>query len=103
MCYVNDQFLVDLLVWYHLAWMGETVRRADRRIQLLQDKASCYALHDRRTLLEIIGELLSGIVDRYTHLAERGQVDRHDLIEEAGEQEPAGMGEPPAAEHQHPE
>ena len=75
MYYVNDQFLVDLLVWYHLAWMGETVRRADRRIQLLQDKAACYALHDRRTLLEIIGELLSGIIDRYGNLAERGQVE----------------------------
>ncbi len=75
MCYVNDQFLVDLLVWYHLAWMGETVRRNDRRIRLLQDKASCYALHDRRTLLEIMGELLSGITDRYGNLAERGQVE----------------------------
>ena len=38
--YINDQYLVDLLVWYHLAWLGETVRRDDSRAQLLIDKAS---------------------------------------------------------------
>ncbi|MCK5383075.1 MAG: glycoside hydrolase, partial [Gammaproteobacteria bacterium] len=27
MLYVGDQFITDLLVWYHLSWMGETVRR----------------------------------------------------------------------------
>ena len=25
--YLSNQFLADLLVWYHLAWLGETVRR----------------------------------------------------------------------------
>ena len=27
--YASDQFIHDLAVWYHLAWLGETVRRAD--------------------------------------------------------------------------
>ena len=75
MLYVNDQFLVDLLVWYHLAWMGETVRREDARIKGLLKKASGYTLHDRRELLAVIGELLAGINGRYAALARRGQVE----------------------------
>src|SRR5690606_30973787 len=30
--YINEQFLSDLLVWYHLGWLGETVRRDDKAI-----------------------------------------------------------------------
>ena len=73
--YINDQYLVDLLVWYHLAWLGETVRRDDSRAQLLIDKASGYTLHDRRTLLEIIGGLIGGVIPRYKTLAETGRVE----------------------------
>ena len=75
MLYVNDQYLVDLLVWYHLAWMGETVRRGDARIKALLKKASGFSLHDRRELLAVIGELLRGLRGRYTALAQRGQIE----------------------------
>ena len=32
MRYLNNQYLVDLVVWYHLAWLGETVQREDKRV-----------------------------------------------------------------------
>jgi alpha-amylase/alpha-mannosidase (GH57 family) len=73
--YLSNQFLADLLMWYHLAWLGETVRRGDLRVKRLLDKESGYTLHDRRELLGVIGELLSGVVTRYRNLAERGQVE----------------------------
>ena len=73
--YLSDQFLVDLLVWYHLAWLGETVRRNDVRVQQLMDKGANFTLHDRRSLMSIIGELLSGLIDRYARLAEQGKVE----------------------------
>ncbi len=73
--YLSNQFLADLLTWYHLAWLGETVRRNDARVQRLLDKGSGYTLHDRRELLAVIGELLSNVIPRYRHLAERGQVE----------------------------
>ncbi|HEU5339377.1 MAG TPA: glycoside hydrolase family 57 protein [Sulfuricaulis sp.] len=73
--YLSNQFLADLLVWYHLAWLGETVRRGDVRIRRLLDKASSYSLHDRRELLTVIGELLSNVIPRYQQLAARGQVE----------------------------
>jgi alpha-amylase/alpha-mannosidase (GH57 family) len=73
--YLSDQFLVDLLVWYHLAWLGETVRRQDARVQALIEQEGGYSLHDRRLLLTVIGELLSGVLGRYRALAEQGRVE----------------------------
>jgi alpha-amylase/alpha-mannosidase (GH57 family) len=75
MLYVSDQFITDLLVWYHLAWMGETVRRNNDLIQQLMEKGTGFTLHDRRQLLKLIGELLSSVIDRYRKLAENGQVE----------------------------
>ncbi len=71
----DEHILADLLVWYHLAWLGETVRREDKRIKGLVDKADKYTFNDRRQVLEVIGELLSGLIGRYARLAERGQVE----------------------------
>ncbi len=73
--YVSDQFVADLLMWYHLAWLGETVRREDARVKTLLDKGQVFSLHDRRELLGIIGDLLRDIIPRYRALAERGQVE----------------------------
>ncbi|MDH5573225.1 MAG: glycoside hydrolase family 57 protein, partial [Gammaproteobacteria bacterium] len=75
MRYINNQYLVDLMVWYHLAWLGETVHREDLRVKHMLEKKSGYTLHERRELLTIIGEQLSGVIDRYAVLARRGQVE----------------------------
>jgi alpha-amylase/alpha-mannosidase (GH57 family) len=73
--YVNDQFLADLLVWYHLAWMGESVRVNDVRIKSLEKKGRGFTPDDRRRLIEVIGEELSGLVGRYRRLAQEGRVE----------------------------
>jgi len=73
--YLSDQFLVDLLVWYHLTWIGEVVHQTDTRVQALIEKGQDFSLHDRRILLELIGELLASIIPRYRRLAERGQIE----------------------------
>ena len=73
--YMSGQFFADLLMWYHLAWLGETVRRSDARIKHLIDKETGYTLHDRRELLAVIGEQLESITPRYARLADRGQVE----------------------------
>lgn len=73
--YLSDQYLSDLLVWYHLGWMAETVRRSDLRVQRLQDKGGNFSIHERRELLALIGELLESVLPRYRALARRGQVE----------------------------
>ena len=73
--YLNDQYLADLLVWYHLAWMGEHVRVNDVRICSLEKKRIGFTAEDRRRLVEVIGEQLAGVIDRYRRLAEQGRVE----------------------------
>lgn len=73
--YWTDQFLVDLLVWYHLAWMGESIRKSDTRVQALIKKGHGFLYQDRRILVEVISELLAGLIHRYRELAHRGQVE----------------------------
>jgi alpha-amylase/alpha-mannosidase (GH57 family) len=75
MLYIGDQFITDLLVWYHLAWMGETVRRNNELIQQLMKKGTGFTQHDCRELLKQIGELLSSVIDRYRELAEHGRIE----------------------------
>ncbi|MBT3203455.1 MAG: glycoside hydrolase [Gammaproteobacteria bacterium] len=67
--YYDDQFIADLLVWYHLSWMAETERRKDKRIKALMDKGSLYSIHDRRVMIEIIHGMTSTVIDRYKKLA----------------------------------
>jgi alpha-amylase/alpha-mannosidase (GH57 family) len=73
--YANQQYYTDLVMWYHLAWLGETVRRQDARVQTLMEKARHFDHADRQQLLQIIGELLSSIIPRYQALAKSGQVE----------------------------
>ncbi len=75
LAYLSDQYLADLLVWYHLAWLGETVRQGDTRAKRLMAKLHGYTLEDRRELLVLIGELLAGVVPRYRKLAEERRVE----------------------------
>ncbi len=75
LCYVNSQFIIDMLVWYHLAWMGETVKLSDNRIKFLTEKGMNYTLHERLEILEIIGDLLSSVIYRYKALVKKRQIE----------------------------
>ncbi len=73
--YVADQFLYDLSVWYHLAWMGESVRRSDARVARLSAKARDFDAVDRRQLLTLVGELLDGVLPRFRALSDAGKCE----------------------------
>jgi len=73
--WASDALIHDLAVWFHLAWMGETVRSADARVAALSGQASGFTPAQRRQLLELIGELLTGIIPRYRRLRESGQCE----------------------------
>jgi alpha-amylase/alpha-mannosidase (GH57 family) len=73
--YASEQFIHDLAVWYHLAWLGETVRRSDPLVARLTDRGRNFSAADRRDLLALIGSLVADIVPRYRRLAERGQCE----------------------------
>ncbi len=73
--YASDQFIHDLAVWYHLAWMGETVRRTDPLVSRLTEQGRGFTTEQRRDLLKLIGTLLTNLVPRYRKLSEQGQCE----------------------------
>jgi alpha-amylase/alpha-mannosidase (GH57 family) len=74
LAYLNEEFFRDLLFWYHLSWLGHSVKQQDKIMQLL-DKAGQFTAEDRTTLLRVILECVAGIIPRYRALAERGQIE----------------------------
>lgn len=73
--YMNSQFISDLLAWYHLAWMGESVKLTDVRVKRLIAKGSGYTWHERIEIVEVIGEQLSTAICRYMALARKGRIE----------------------------
>jgi alpha-amylase/alpha-mannosidase (GH57 family) len=73
--YASDQLVHDLAVWYHLAWLGETVRRTDPLVAELTERGRDFSAAQRRELLALVGELVGQVLPRYRRLAERGQCE----------------------------
>jgi alpha-amylase/alpha-mannosidase (GH57 family) len=73
--YLSDQYVADLLTWYHLAWCGESVRREHVIVASLMSKGQDFSFEDRKQLFDLIGQLVSGIIPRYRKLAESGQIE----------------------------
>ena len=72
--YLNDQFFLDLLTWYHIAWLGYSVKQLPI-VQGLINKGKGFTADDRNELISIFAESLSGLIGRYRKLAEREQVE----------------------------
>jgi alpha-amylase/alpha-mannosidase (GH57 family) len=72
--YLSDQFFLDLLTWYHLAWMGQSLQDLPI-IQRLLQQGNEFSVADRRDLLGVIRDCLANLIPRYRKLAERGQVE----------------------------
>jgi alpha-amylase/alpha-mannosidase (GH57 family) len=73
--YFSEQYFSDILVWYHLVWVAETVRKTDTRVKALMEHARHFSIHDRHLLIELIHELISGVIGRYRHLADTGRIE----------------------------
>jgi alpha-amylase/alpha-mannosidase (GH57 family) len=73
--YASDQFMHDLAVWYHLAWLGETVRRSDPLVAALTAQGRAFTLANRRELLALVGRLVGSIIPRFRALSDAGQCE----------------------------
>lgn len=73
--YLSTQYFADLVTWYHLVWTGETVRRRYPLVLALMQKGRGFTLAERRALVDLIGEVITGLIPRYRSLAERGQIE----------------------------
>ena len=73
--YLSAQYKADLLVWYHLAWCGESLRRNNKVVQALMTKGLSFTLEDRKQLFDVIGETISGLIPRYKALMKSKQIE----------------------------
>ena len=71
----DELFLGDLLTWYHLAWMGETIKRSSLLVRELLAQTHAYRPDQRRELVRMIGMLISDVIPRYRRLAETGRIE----------------------------
>ena len=74
MQYLHSQYFIDVLVWYHIAWLGHALKQTKTSEQLIQ-KAKMFDETDRRALLQLIYDCISGLIPRYRKLAESGQIE----------------------------
>ncbi|QQZ28951.1 glycoside hydrolase [Thiothrix subterranea] len=72
--YLSDQYFLDLLTWYHLAWLGQSLQDLPIVQRLLQ-QGSEFSAADRRDLLGVIRDCLANLIPRYRKLAEAGRVE----------------------------
>lgn len=75
LAYLSEQYLADLVTWYHLVWTGETVRRARPDLLALLAKGEGFSLDDRLALFDLYGEAIASRSPRYRQMAERGQIE----------------------------
>jgi alpha-amylase/alpha-mannosidase (GH57 family) len=72
--YLSEQYFLDLLTWYHLAWLGHSLKQLPLARRLLAQERH-YSSADRHELLQLMQTCLAGLIPRYRALAERGQVE----------------------------
>lgn len=73
--HLDDRFFLDLATCYHLAWLGETVRREYPQTQSWLQETQGYTADTRRELLFLIGRVLADLIPRYRALAADGRVE----------------------------
>ena len=73
--YMSGQYLADLVTWYHMSWVGESVRRNSELLPRLMSQGALFSYADRRLLFELYGELIADLIPRYRKLAESGRIE----------------------------
>jgi len=74
LAYLTEQFFVDLITWYHLAWLGHSLTHLPLVKELLQHDEP-FQDETRRALLEIMRDTFDGLIERYAKLANSGQIE----------------------------
>ena len=73
--YIRHNFISDLVVWYHIAWFGETIKRESCLLKYLIAKKNNFSYRDRFSLLKLIGKTIRRLVPRYKKLHQKGRVE----------------------------
>ena len=72
--YLNSQYFIDVLVWYHVVWLGHTLKQTEVSKNLIE-KGGMFDHEDRRALLQLMHDCIGNLIPRYRKLAESGQIE----------------------------
>ena len=72
--YLSEQYFLDLLTWYHLAWLGNSLRELPL-VKRLMAQEKDFSAADRHELLHLMQHCMAGLIPRYRALADRGQIE----------------------------
>jgi alpha-amylase/alpha-mannosidase (GH57 family) len=72
--YLNDQFYYDLMCWYHIAWLGHSLKQR-KDVQELISHGRFFDQDKRNALMEIMAEQFDNLIDRYRILADNNQIE----------------------------
>lgn len=73
--YLSGQYMADLITWYHLAWMGESIKRHNLFVQSLMSKGEQFTVQERQKLFNLIAQIMRELPGRYQHLAKQGRIE----------------------------
>jgi alpha-amylase/alpha-mannosidase (GH57 family) len=73
--YLSGQYMADLLTWYHLAWMGESIKRHNLFVQGLMSKGEQFTHEERKHLFDLIGQILRELMGRYKQLLKQDRIE----------------------------
>lgn len=72
--YLDPQYFIDILMWYHLAWLGHALKQTPVAARLIE-KETLFDPADRRELLGLIHDCIAGLIPRYRKLAQSRQIE----------------------------
>ena len=75
LAYLSGDYFADLVIWYHLVWCGESVRREHALLAQLMSQGEGFSVDQRRQLLALIGVVVKSVIPRYRALQETGQIE----------------------------
>jgi alpha-amylase/alpha-mannosidase (GH57 family) len=70
-----DGQLADLLTWFHLVWLGDSLKTRDSRARQLVERGSGFDRAARHSLVELIADTLECLLPRWRALGEQGRVE----------------------------
>lgn len=74
LAYLSAQYFLDVVTWYHLAWLGQSLK-SQAVVQALIAKGQLFDQADRLQLIRVMANCLQDLIARYRALAERGQIE----------------------------
>lgn len=74
LAYLDDQYFLDLLTWYHLAWCGHSLRDISI-VKMLRQQGYHFSTEQRQRLVKMMQQQIEQILPRYKMLADRDQIE----------------------------